>query len=88
MLEYEPSVVFCLNVVRNKFQSSCNYKWTLTTTLVSMLGPVLLAPPVVSGSGHIITNATHSIHIFEPEEGFYEQSSDNIWHACCKVVQV
>lgn len=43
---------------------------------------------LVSGSGHMITNATHSIHIFEPEEGFYEQSSDNIWHACCKVVQV
>ena len=43
---------------------------------------------LVSQSGHIVTIATHPLDTWEPATDFYEQSSDDIWSACCKTVQV
>ncbi len=43
---------------------------------------------LVSRSGDIVTSAVHPVRIFEPEDGLYEQSSEDIWNACCKVVRV
>ncbi len=43
---------------------------------------------LVTLQGHIVSTASHSIEILEPQPDHYEQSSDNIWEACCKVVRV
>ena len=41
-----------------------------------------------SENGRMVTLATNPIHILETEPGFYEQSTDNIWQACCTCVRV
>ncbi|KAI0225739.1 FGGY carbohydrate kinase domain-containing protein, partial [Lamellibrachia satsuma] len=43
---------------------------------------------LVSQSGHIVTIATHPLDMWEPATDFYEQSSDDIWSACCKTVRM
>lgn len=43
---------------------------------------------LVSKTGSIVASASHAVHIFEPKEEFYEQSTNDIWEACCRVVQV
>jgi len=43
---------------------------------------------LVTSSGHVVCSASSAVTIWEPEPNFYEQSSTNIWQACCKVVQV
>ena len=41
-----------------------------------------------TSKGEVVVTATQSINIWEPETDFYEQSSDQIWEACCKVIKV
>ena len=43
---------------------------------------------LVSKSGHVIKQASKPIQIWEPQPDFYEQSSEDIWSACCTVVKV
>jgi ribulose kinase len=43
---------------------------------------------LVSSVGTVLYSATQAITIWEPETDFYEQSSDEIWLACCKVIRV
>lgn len=42
---------------------------------------------LVSSTGKVIKQATYPLEIFHPAQDFYEQSSDNIWYAVCKVVK-
>ncbi|KAJ8681215.1 hypothetical protein QAD02_017002 [Eretmocerus hayati] len=42
---------------------------------------------LVSSGGKIISTAVHPITTFNPQPGFYEQSSDDIWTAVCHVVK-
>lgn len=43
---------------------------------------------LVSLNGKIIKCAVCPLEIYHPAQDFYEQSSDNIWSAVCKVVKV
>ena len=43
---------------------------------------------LVRGNGQVIRVAVEPIKIWNPCESFYEQSSDDIWRACCKTVKV
>ena len=43
---------------------------------------------LVSETGHTVSTATHPLDTWEPDTDFYEQSSDDIWSACCKTVKV
>jgi len=43
---------------------------------------------LVTSTGHVIGSASSAITIWEPEPNFYEQSSAEIWQACCTVVRV
>jgi len=43
---------------------------------------------LVTSSGHLVCSASCAITLWEPEPNFYEQSSSNIWQACCTVVRV
>ena len=43
---------------------------------------------LVTSSGRLVCSASRAITIWEPEPNFYEQSSSDIWQACCTVVQV
>ena len=43
---------------------------------------------LVSETGRTVATATHALDTWEPETDFYEQSSDDIWNACCKTVKV
>ena len=43
---------------------------------------------LVTSGGHLVCLASSSIMVWEPETDYYEQSSDNIWNACCTVVRV
>jgi ribulose kinase len=42
-------------------------------------------------TGRLLQNATHEIKIWNPKGtkgDFYQQSSDDIWESCCKVIKV
>lgn len=43
---------------------------------------------LVSSTGKVLKIATCPLEIFHPAQDFYEQSSDNIWNAVCKVVKI
>ena len=43
---------------------------------------------LVTSGGHLVCSASCAITIWEPEPKFYEQSSSDIWQACCTVVRV
>ena len=43
---------------------------------------------LVDASGTILKTCEHAIKIFEPQPGYYEQSSANIWEACKTAVKV
>ena len=43
---------------------------------------------LISSSGMLINIATNPIKIYEPQLTYYEQSSEDIWLATCKVVRV
>ena len=43
---------------------------------------------LVSETGLTVSTATHPLDTWEPDTDFYEQSSDDIWRACCKTVKV
>lgn len=43
---------------------------------------------LVTATGQIEVMSTKAISIWEPKTDFYEQSSDEIWCAVCKVVRV
>jgi len=43
---------------------------------------------LVTTSGKLLCSATQSITIWESEADCYEQSSDEIWQACCTVIRV
>ena len=43
---------------------------------------------LVDSTGKIIQTAVHPIKTFNPQEKFYEQSSNNIWIGVCHVVKV
>jgi len=42
---------------------------------------------LVDSAGKVISTSTHPIKIYEPQPDFYEQSSENIWMACCKTIR-
>jgi 2-keto-3-deoxy-galactonokinase len=52
------------------------------------VGSASVRAALVSSDGTILHSATQGITIWEPETDFYEQSSDEIWNACCKVIRV
>jgi len=43
---------------------------------------------LVTSAGHLLCSASSAITIWETEPNFYEQSSADIWQACCTVVRV
>ena len=43
---------------------------------------------LVTSGGRLFSSASCGITIWEPEPNFYEQSSSDIWQACCTVVRV
>ena len=43
---------------------------------------------LVSSTGKLVSTATNPIKVYEPQAEYYEQSSDNIWLAVCKVIRV
>ena len=43
---------------------------------------------LVTGVGQVLSTATHSLRILEPDPDYFEQSSENIWDGCCKVIRV
>lgn len=43
---------------------------------------------LVNNSGKILKVSTCPIKIWNPKPDFYEQSSDDIWSSCCKVIKV
>jgi ribulose kinase len=43
---------------------------------------------LVNSAGKIINIAICPIQLFNPQNKFYEQSSDDIWSAVCHVVKV
>ncbi|KAK2159831.1 hypothetical protein LSH36_145g04069 [Paralvinella palmiformis] len=42
---------------------------------------------LVTGVGQVLSTATHSLRILEPDPDYFEQSSENIWDGCCKVIR-
>lgn len=43
---------------------------------------------LVDGTGRILKKSTNVTQTWNPEENFYQQSSEDIWSSCCKVVRV
>jgi len=43
---------------------------------------------LVTSTGRLVCSASSAITMWEPEPTFYEQSSTDIWQACCAVVRV
>lgn len=43
---------------------------------------------LVDKEGKILKVSTHPIITWNPKPNYYEQSSENIWTACCTVVKV
>lgn len=43
---------------------------------------------LVDGTGRILKKSTNPIRTWNPETDFYQQSSEDIWKCCCKVVRV
>jgi ribulose kinase len=43
---------------------------------------------LVDNAGRILKKSTNIIQTWNPEENFYQQSSEDIWRSCCKVVRV
>ncbi|XP_025194132.1 FGGY carbohydrate kinase domain-containing protein isoform X3 [Melanaphis sacchari] len=42
---------------------------------------------LVDNTGRILKKSTKIIQTWNPEENFYQQSSEDIWRSCCKVVR-
>ncbi|KAE9524808.1 hypothetical protein AGLY_014858 [Aphis glycines] len=42
---------------------------------------------LVDNAGRILKKSTNVIQTWNPEENFYQQSSEDIWRSCCKVVR-
>ncbi|XP_053549603.1 FGGY carbohydrate kinase domain-containing protein [Bombina bombina] len=51
------------------------------------VGTASVRAALVDQFGTVIDQAEQSIQIWEPQPDHYEQSSDNIWAACCKVTK-
>lgn len=43
---------------------------------------------LVDGAGRILKKSTNATQTWNPETDFYQQSSEDIWRCCCKVVRV
>lgn len=43
---------------------------------------------LVTAQGEVVKAAAQAIKTFNPQEDFYEQSSDDIWESVCCVVKV
>ncbi|KAK8776610.1 hypothetical protein V5799_030044 [Amblyomma americanum] len=43
---------------------------------------------LVTEKGRFLKTATRPLETWNPQPGFYQQSSDQIWKACCEVVKV
>jgi len=43
---------------------------------------------LVDNAGRILKKSTNVTQTWNPEENFYQQSSEDIWRSCCKVVRV
>lgn len=43
---------------------------------------------LVDDRGNVIKTEEISINIYNPKMSFYEQSSNEIWSACCKAIKV
>ena len=52
------------------------------------VGTASVRAALVDKSGSIRLSMQEPITINNPQPGFYEQSSDEIWDKCCKLVKV
>lgn len=43
---------------------------------------------LVDDAGRILKKSTNDIKTWNPEADFYQQSSEDIWQSCCKVIRV
>lgn len=43
---------------------------------------------LVASDGRVLEQAVQTIQTWNPEPGYYNQSSDNIWQSICQVVKV
>lgn len=43
---------------------------------------------LVTNNGHVIKTSVESIKTWNPKPDYYEQSSENIWNTCVKVIKV
>jgi len=43
---------------------------------------------LVTSDGRVLEQAVQTIKTWNPEPGYYNQSSDNIWQSICQVVKV
>lgn len=43
---------------------------------------------LVDSVGRILKKSTNAIKTWNPETDFYQQSSEDIWRCCCKVIRV
>ncbi|EDV24115.1 uncharacterized protein TRIADDRAFT_26735 [Trichoplax adhaerens] len=51
------------------------------------VGTTSVRAALIDHKGCIKCRATQSIQIWQPKEDYYQQSSENIWQACCLVVK-
>ena len=52
------------------------------------VGTASVRAGLVNSHGTLVTTATQPIKIMEPQPDFYEQSTEDIWQACCTAVKV
>ena len=52
------------------------------------IGTSSVRAALITSTGRLVCSASSAITIWEPEPTFYEQSSTDIWQACCTVVRV
>lgn len=43
---------------------------------------------LIDNDGKMLKTSSRNITTWNPNPGFYEQSSDDIWNSCCHVVKV
>lgn len=52
------------------------------------VGTASVRAALVDQFGTVVAHADQPIQIWEPQPDYYEQSSDDIWAACCTVTKV
>lgn len=62
---------------------------TMTACYIGVdVGTKSVRAAVVNQNGKVVAKATKDIHIWNPDEDFYVQSSENIWEAVIHAVKV